>query len=169
MAKRIVGDDVARFWSKIEKTDGCWIWTAGVDTGGYGQIRIDGRLVMAHRYAYELIVGPFPAGMLACHTCDNPRCVRPDHVFPGTYADNSADMVSKGRQATGDRHRSRLYPEVVKRGEAHPKAVLTAEIVAEIRNRRAAGEGVRALGREYGISHNTVVALLQRRSWAHVP
>lgn len=82
-----------RFWPKVEKTDGCWLWTANTRPNGYGLFGSVG----AHRVAYELCVGPIPSGMYVCHRCDNPACVRPDHLFVGTQLDNMRDMVTKGR------------------------------------------------------------------------
>lgn len=147
----------------------CRVWSGSLDTAGYGLIRrTNGSLMSTHRLAYELANGPIPHGALVCHRCDNPPCCRPEHLFLGDYAANAADMVSKGRAATGDRSSARARIERRPRGERHPKAVLTAEHVIAIRARRAAGEGVRALGREFGVSHNTIVAVVQRRSWHHV-
>lgn len=85
------------FWDLVEKSDHCWIWQ-GPQSGLYGRFDdADGQRHVAHRYAWESVNGPIPAGLLGCHTCDTPLCVRPDHVFIGTHADNSRDMVAKGR------------------------------------------------------------------------
>jgi hypothetical protein len=92
-----------RFWSKVEKSDGCWVWTAGLNRDGYGRIYRDEQspAVLAHRMAWELENGPIAVGAVICHRCDNPACVRVDHLYVGTQADNLADMFSKRRDRNG--------------------------------------------------------------------
>jgi hypothetical protein len=95
-----------RFWAKVQKrTDGCWEWTGmrvkpGRNTpngSGYGYLWLEGKMVRAHRLAYELFVAPIPAGLLIMHSCDRPWCVNPDHLSAGTSVDNARDCVAKGR------------------------------------------------------------------------
>ena len=90
------GDDAVsqRFWDKVKKTPACWVWAGVTFRNGYGQF---GRHSLAHRIAWELMYGPIPAGLCVLHRCDNPPCVRPDHLFLGTVADNNHDMCAKGR------------------------------------------------------------------------
>ena len=103
----------ARFWAMVNKTKRCWIWTGSKHPRGYGQLvigtRTNRRVVLAHRFAWELKHGPIPAGKNACHRCDNPQCVRPSHLFLGSQSDNMRDMYRKGRrvQQRGPRIRSR--------------------------------------------------------------
>jgi len=87
-----------RFWPKVDKTGDCWLWTGWRNDEGYGYIRDVGRIVRAHRASYELTQGAIPEGMMVLHKCDNPPCVRPDHLRLGTNGDNMIDMYSKGRR-----------------------------------------------------------------------
>lgn len=90
----------ARFWAKVNKTPTCWLWTANRLPKGYGVINVGGRAgsqQLAHRVSWELHFGPIPDGLWVLHRCDNPPCVRPDHLFLGTVQDNVDDMVTKGR------------------------------------------------------------------------
>lgn len=106
-----------RFWSKVDKNGPiashapglgqCWIWT-GSTSEGYGQINVgggDGRHDWAHRVSWEIHHGPIPDGLWVLHRCDNPSCVRPDHLFLGTVADNNRDMIAKGRHRSPSGHR----------------------------------------------------------------
>jgi len=102
-----------RFWQNVNKTEGCWLWTAGKNASGYGYIYDSGKYVLTHRISYVLNIGPIPDGISVCHSCDTPACVRPDHLFLGTVKDNSDDMWRKGRgfcgeQATKNSHLRKL-------------------------------------------------------------
>lgn len=85
---RIVGDDVKRFWSKVDKTDTCWLWTGSGNPGGYGLFLSNGKNQSAHRYSYKLHKGEIPAGLYLDHLCRVPACVNPDHLEPVTNREN---------------------------------------------------------------------------------
>lgn len=107
------------FWSKVEKSDGCWEWTGAKSDPGYGTFNVGYHNVRAHRLSYELLIGEIEQGMFICHKCDNPSCVNPEHLFMGTPGDNMRDMVNKGRN-----------PDIF--GRNNPVAKLTEQEVKEI-------------------------------------
>lgn len=91
-----------RFFDKVNKTDECWEWNAALrGKTGYGAFKLNGKVIDAHRISYELHNGIIPNGMHVCHTCDNRKCVNPNHLFLGTYKDNHQDGVNKGRIING--------------------------------------------------------------------
>lgn len=90
-----------RFWSKVEKTDGCWLWTGALNGGGYGRFNV-GRRLYAHRAAYLMFVGPIPDGLQIDHLCRVRHCVNPDHLEPVTHAEN----VRRGEVGTRERMRT---------------------------------------------------------------
>lgn len=158
-----------RFWAKVQKSEACWVWRGTIDarTGGYGRFRPDGhgRQVRAHRVSWELANGPIPEGMHVLHRCDNPPCVRPDHLFLGTNRDNIADRVAKGRgRGFTFRPDARSKP----RGSQNGMAKLLESDIPHIRAAAAAGESQRAIARRYGVDPGTVWGIVRRRTWRHV-
>jgi hypothetical protein len=88
-----------RFWSKVVKSNGCWLWKGATSRRGYGSATINGSSVATHRISYEAHVGPIPDGLYVLHSCDTPACVNPAHLRVGTSLDNARDRAERGRHA----------------------------------------------------------------------
>lgn len=132
-----------RFWPRVSKSEGCWEWTGPRYPNGYGMFSYQGRTQGTHRVAWMLTHGPIPDGLQVLHRCDNRPCVRPDHLFLGTQADNLRDCRAKGR-----------FRQFSK---------LTTEQRSEIHRRYAQGETQEALGREFNVSHRHIGRLVDGR------
>lgn len=172
-----------RFWSHVDtsNTDGCWPWTAGRRRANwYGNFSINGRTFSAHRVAYEITYGPIPDDLYCCHSCDEPLCCRPDHLWLGTNRQNTQDRHAKGRDASGDRGGLRLHPERrafgernagrkypgIFAGENNGRAKLTWDIATTIRGRyQAGGISQQRLADEYGVSQVTISKIAQGKFW----
>lgn len=165
--------DAARFWSKVDRSgglDACHPWMGWRSSRGYGRISVGGRMWLAHRLAYILAAGPIPRGKPhVCHSCDNPSCCNPAHLWPGTDADNVADRDRKGRGCRGDLHPTRTKPESYadrdQRGEKNGNARLTEAQVRDVRARHDAGESARGLARVYGVSKTQIRRIVTGESW----
>ena len=155
-------DPVASFWAKVAKPegDGCWLWTGGLISTGYGLLSVRGKLTLAHRYSYTLHNEPITNGLHVLHRCDNPRCVNPGHLFLGTNDDNIRDRIAKGRGRGHARPKSR--------GENHCNAKLTDDAVREMRAMAGRGVPHNEIARQFGVSHATANKIIRRKSWAHV-
>lgn len=178
-------DPVARFWSFVEKTDGCWNWTGAKDGDGYGYISVTGKGVRAHRYSLAMAVGKGPPGSLALHSCDNPTCVRPDHLRWGTNRDNARDASARGRLAFGDRNWTRQHPERLRRGKFsteenarrtltrprgsnHKNSKLTESAIIAIRDAVREGATQRSVALKFGVSTATICLVVSGKHWKHV-
>ena len=138
-----------RFWGQVDKTGPCYVWTGARIPQGYGYIGISGKSVRAHRVSWEIHNGEIPDGLWVLHRCDNPSCVRPDHLFLGTNSDNMNDCASKGR---------------MRLGEKHHKAKLSWEKVEMI---RSSTKTQKELAKEFGVCQATVWSVLAGESWKY--
>lgn len=160
-----------RFWSKVQKGEGCWLWT-GTTSCRYGSLWVDGRLHKAHIVSWELATGETkPPGGVIMHTCDAPACVRPDHLRLGTQRENLRDAVAKGRWAGGRSvglaNGAYTHPERVRQGEAHHAAKLSEEDVRTIRGLHGQVTH-RALAQRFGVSQSLIQQIVYRQAWRHV-
>lgn len=155
MAGKILVSAVDRFWSKVDRSGECWEWIAKSRySNGYGCMSVTlargrKRQVGAHRFSYELHFGPIPPGLLVCHHCDNRPCVRPDHLFLGTYADNNWDKTRKGRNP-GNRSAGGRQP-----------FALRGDDLIEAQAMVAAGRTQRAVAARFGMSPAAVCRALK--------
>lgn len=158
----------------------CLEWMGQYSNSGYGHKSIMGRKFLIHRLVYLIHNGPLPKGVCVLHKCDNRKCIKYEHLFPGTKKDNAIDMVRKGRQifqvhperiARGDRCGSRTHPESRPHlfGEASGMARLTNEDVLKIRELYAQGNMSQArLGKMFGVCQTTIVKVVNRITWSHI-
>ena len=173
---------VERFWAKVQKrpNDECWLWLGAKWKSGYGQLRrYKTQRWLAHRVSWEIANGRAPA-LHVLHKCDNPSCVRPDHLYEGTNAENMRDKVDRGRQARGSRHGSKTKPESIERGnkhwshrdpsrrvrgERHGSAKLTWVSVREIRHLHASGVSQYKLASQFGVCRASIAGIISGRRW----
>lgn len=145
------------FWSRVKRGNGCWVYSGNTTRDGYGRLRFHGKKILAHRLAYMFSFGNIPRNKLILHSCDNPPCVNPKHLFVGTQSDNMADMRQKGR-------RLGAY-----NGEINKNSKLTGDIVSTIR--RLFGDGLMnqpQLANRYNVSQPAISAVILRKTWKHI-
>lgn len=166
---------IRAFWTRVNKwpgpqaTSDCWLWTGCIGKGrgdGYGTLCCEGRVQRAHRVAWQIANGPIPAGMQVLHHCDTRNCVKPEHLFLGTNYDNVQDKVAKGRHPRGLQASLTSNP---RRGEDHPKALLTEARVLEMRSLYTGGMRVKAIADRFGMRCHVANMVIHGRRWAHVP
>lgn len=155
----ITSKDIKRFLAKTKKENGCIIWVGARGKQGYGNFVMclpsGKKYFRAHRFAYIAFRGPIEENKNVCHTCNNPSCVNPDHLYIGSQRDNLRQMDEQGRRVKRDYGRN---------------AIVTEEQVLEIRQRCADGkQNLTALAREYGYaSPNRIREIVQRKRWKHI-
>jgi hypothetical protein len=143
-----------RFWAKVDSSggpDACWPWTGSTFIGGYGQFSpTHATTITAHRMAYTLTYGPIARHLYACHRCDQPICCNPRHIFSGTPAENSHDMMAKGRSSKA------LCCE------RNPGAKLTPD---QVRFIRTSGESLRILSKRFDVAIMTIWRARSGQTW----
>lgn len=152
---RIVGDDVKRFWLKVDRRspDECWEWLASVNDWGYGQFRFRGKTVGAHVFSLESATGSRrPEGNDTCHTCDNRKCVNPSHLYWGTRQQNMDDAWDRNRMPVGE-HRA--------------AAKVSERDIVAIREQYADGAEVEFLVDAYGLKNSTIRGIVLGYKWKH--
>jgi hypothetical protein len=142
--------DAQRFFSMVLVTESCWRWTGQILSFNRAGFWHRGRTRLAHRFAWELFVGPVPAGKVLCHRCDVPDCVRPAHLFLGSQRDNILDCVAKGRRPT-------TYDRC------------TPSIVRAIRYMHSVGVRVKVIAQCWGVTDTNVRRIARRISYSEVP
>lgn len=149
-------DVIARFYDKISCEDerGCWIWGASCLKGGYGKFTIHKKDLTSHRVSYMIHKGEIPLGFVVRHTCDNPKCVNPDHLLVGTRLDNVRDMDDRGRRRTPS-------------GENHKNSKLTRENVIYIRQEYPL-KSMEQLAKELGVCRGTVRDVVWGITWMSI-
>jgi hypothetical protein len=158
LSKRIKQPIENRFWSKVHKTEGCWIWLAFKNRDGYGRFGISTGerkyVCLAHRFAWIITIGPIPKGMNVLHRCDNPACCHPDHLFLGTQQDNVADQMAKGRKPKGEEcFNATMSDEKVR----HIKEALKDTTVTKA-----------SIARRFDVHYFTLTQIAYGKSWAHI-
>lgn len=146
---------LANFSKKFVRSNGCWLWNGGKNRDGYGQVRLKGRTEYAHRISWVIHNGPIPKGMCVCHQCDNPLCVRPDHLFLGTHAENMADMIAKN-------HVARFH------GKEDTHTKLAKKDIRRMREQYLFGADRKDISLVFNVSISSVYAIVGRRTWRHV-
>lgn len=149
-----------RFWRQVHRSEGCWEWTGGKLSNGYGRFWCEGRTIGAHVFSWRLHVGAVPDGHFVCHHCDNPPCVNPVHLFTAPPRGNSGDMVTKGRWAGN--HQGVL-------GERNGGAKLNESAVVEMRRRWVNGATSSELAEVFGVTRRAAWLAATGRTWQAVP
>jgi len=142
------------FWNSVTKGPTCWEWNKTRQPFGYGRVYTSStHAEMAHRVSWMLFNGPIPDGLFVLHRCDNPPCVRPDHLFLGTIRDNQVDSMNKGRNV---------------RGTMNPRAKLDPDKVRSIRALYASGQTKESIAAMFGVSSPVIRGIVNGTGWSHV-
>jgi len=148
-------------------TNGCCVWTGSVDSNGYGQLRTGNRgyIERASRLSWEFTNGPIPEGLFVLHTCDNPPCVRPEHLWLGTQSDNMLDASRKGRK---NRPPGDLRNHIPRGEEMGAIVKLKEPDIRVIRARADSGEPFTIIAKDYPVGPSQIGLIAARKSWRHI-
>lgn len=163
--------DAERFAAKTTRDGDCLVFTGDLNHAGYGAFYVGRFSVRAHRFSWTMVNGPIPPGLDVSHRCHRRACVEVKHLYLAPHRENMAHSARDGRMATGARHGRSTTPTVWPRGESIPGSKLTAADVVEIRRchqPRKRGAGVVVLARRFGVSRETVRAIINGKTWTHV-
>ena len=144
-----------RLMSRIEIKDSCWVWKGWVSPKGYGYIRVGNNCKSTHRVSYEVFIGDIEKGMCVCHTCDNPSCINPEHLWIGSNQDNAIDREKKGRGRNN-------------KGENHGRSKLKESDIPTILKLLEDGIYQREIARRHGVHQATIFRVSKKKSWKHV-
>ena len=147
----------AKFWAKTRRaSSGCLEYLGYLQKHGYGSTSYCGKLWLSHRLAWTLSYGEIPPGACVCHTCDNPRCIEPEHLFIATHAENMVDMKKKGRR------------KAINSGEDNGRSKLSMQAAEEIRRSYAARESTQVqLAVRFGVSQTLISMVIRGLHWPH--
>lgn len=173
-----------QYVDKITSKEGCWLWLKSKTHDNYGLFWLNDKYETSHRVSYKFFRGDIPEGKFVLHTCDNPNCVNPYHLYIGTHQDNMKDRQNRNRQAQGEKHGSVTKPEKLSRGENHwthtnpelttkgsknGSAKLNEDDVLELRTLFSTGQhSVTELAKKYNVTHNLISLIVHNKAWKHV-
>jgi len=141
-----------RFFSKVNKTETCWLWTGSNNIDGYGIITFQKNRYLSHRFSWLLAGNAIPEGHLIRHKCRNRHCVNPEHLETGTHQQNASDRIRDGTETKGNRNgKSKLTEEQVRAIRANPDNKTNREFA-----------------KEYGVHNTTIADIIHRRTWNHL-
>lgn len=145
-------DLMDRFWKYVTKTNSCWIWSGSRFNDGYGSFWTGKKVVRAHRFLMTTIYGKLPSNLLVCHHCDNPPCVRPDHLFLGTHRDNAQDSIQKGR--FNRQHGERIGTSKLKNDDV----IMIKKMLSE-------GKSTGYIAKKFGVHSSTISMISNGSNW----
>jgi len=150
---KFIQQNINSLMSRVHKTESCWLWTGLISQDGYGKVGYNYKTYRAHRLIFELLTKQNINNKYLCHSCDNPLCVNPKHLFIGTQKDNIKDASNKNRRAIG---------------EKHPQHKLTEKEVLEIRNLKKNGKTIKELSYLFKVNQSSISAITTYRYWKHI-